>query len=933
MSQQPPILDPQLRQLFIEEAEQRSNEISRGIAEWQNQPDSLDRMVWLQMRFNEYSGMAKTIGLQRSGQHCAEVVDELTQVIGGARDADDSLPALFDTALESIDYALDYLHGEDVPETLIFESDLGAEPTVADKLPTLDFPDLSTDGQQPPADTTPNSEIASGQTQAPPTGIDPSLLEIFFDEAEELLQAADDGLKQWHAGDNHDESGKLLKRVFHTLKGNARLTNLLVLGDYLHDAESDIETLVDGPENGPQNGPLAKQLCHRLDELHSAIAALRQGQAATLQANPSPTESSAAQTPARTNLGSDTEANQEAVDSTLGGSARSFVRVKTDILDSLRLRAREMNALRNQIQQIATALQTEQRLNLQALGEGVNQLRGARFALERLIEKLPPQQASALTDQQLDSQMALQALEELLQRLSRQNDRGIELSAHIDRALLGQNKAGFSLQEDILNTRLVPFSDYCNRLQRIVRQTLNSLNQKDSKPLSDDQQVAAELVIEGDDAELDRQLIERLLPVLEHMLRNAVVHGIENRAQRREHGKPTTGSIRLVVRKTRGKLELDLRDDGRGLDLDTIRQRAVGLGLIDSDEAISQRRLERMIFHPGLSAASQLDQLAGRGIGMDVVEHTVHEQGGSIDLNSSPGKGARFTLRLPMGESALNAIIVRVDDENYAIPQQDIRHIQRLDDQSVSRGYQQHIPVAWNNEGWTVRSLGHWLGLGEGKLPAPNQSLPALLINADGDNYAVVVDQCGESAEYALETLPAPVTGILGVTGAVILEDGQVAPVLDLPALCKAKLDHQRNTLKPQAADHGQRYRLMVVEDSALWRRQIANGLNRYALDLSLCNDGEEALQRIDKTQPQLLILDLEMPRVDGLEFLRRLRRQPKYAELPVIMYSTTTGSSQRNRARQLGAKAWVNKSGNLRPLIKEIDRQLGSQFANSSPE
>ena len=916
MSQQPPIIDPELRQLFIEEAEQKSSEISRGIAEWQNQPDSLDRMVWLQMRFAEYSGMANTIGLQRSGQTCALVVDELTQVIGGARDAEDSLPALFDSALESIDYALEYLHGDEVSPELIFEAEALSEPTVADMLPTLNFPQLgeANSTQAKPAVAGGNVSVTQ---QAPPIDIDASLLEIFFDEADELLSAAETALQNWSRDQDKTEAGKVLKRVFHTLKGNARLTNMLVLGDYVHNAEGQIESLIDGPENLA----LAAQIRQRIDTLQAAMPELRNGKTATLGQS-----SSKAPAPQEA-VSSDNEPPLAATTAEPAAATRNFIRVKTEILESLRLRASEMNALRNQIQQISTALQTEQRLNVHTVDESVNQLRAARFALERLIDRLPSQQAIALTDVQLDSQMALQVLEDLLLRLHRQSDRSIDLTAHIERALLGQNKAGFSLREDILNTRLVPFSDYSNRLQRIVRQTCNTLNESQSTSHK------AELLIDGSDAELDRQLVERLLPVLEHMLRNAVVHGIEDEATRRDSGKPTTGNIRLIVRKTRGKLEVDLRDDGRGLNLQVIRERAITLGLIQLDEEISQRRLERMIFHPGLSAASQLDQLAGRGIGMDVVENTVHELGGSIDLSSSAEKGTRFTLRLPMGESALNAIIVRIADEIYAVPQQDIRHVQRLDEQTLSRGYQEQTPIAWNGEGWTVRSLGHWLGLGEGRLPGPNKSLPSLLISADQNNYAVVVDHCGDSAEYSLETLPAPVTGILGISGAIILEDGQIAPVLDLPALCKAGIEYRRKPLRLMAPDSDIRYRVMLVEDSALWRRQISRGLTRYPFDITACDDGQEALEQINKAAPQLLILDLEMPRMDGLEFLRRLRRHPKYSEVPVIMFSTTTGLSQRSRARQLGAKAWINKSGNMRPLLTEIDRQLGTHFSAHAAE
>jgi chemosensory pili system protein ChpA (sensor histidine kinase/response regulator) len=914
MNKQPPELDPELRRLFVEEAEQKANEISKGIAEFneldRNGPQALDRMVWLQMRFAEYSGIASTLGLQRSGRACALVVDELTQVIGDARAADDSLPSLFDEALESIDDALEYLHGEDIDPSRIFDPD-EHEPTVAAKLPTLDFPQIEQAAVSNETAAAPVTNSAAQLQQAVPQGVDSSLYEVFMEEAEELLELAENAWSDWQQQQNQQDAINELRRVFHTLKGGARLTQMMVLGDYLHTAE---DWMQEADEPAKIAGLKAKTR-QTLDQLADVFAALKQQQTAVFadhgSASPTapavPVEAKAAAVAHQTGAAAKSSA----------GNSRSYVRVRTETLEALRLRAGEVNALRNQIQQIAAALQTEQALTTQTLHEASSTLRNARFALERLIDKLPRQENDLLNDAQLESQISLQQLDDVILRLNRQNDRSSDLYSHIDRALLGQSKAGFALQENILNTRLVPFSDYQSRLNRIVQQTANECADK-----------KAELEIDGLKTDVDRRLMEQLLPALEHMLRNAVVHGIESGELRRQQGKAAVGNIRLAIRKGRGKLELDLADDGAGLALQRIKEKALTLGIIKADEKLSQRRLERLIFHPGLSAAEQLDQLAGRGVGMDVVEHTVHDLGGSINLQTSVGAGTRFQLRLPMGETSLNAVIVHIADEIYAVPQDDIRSIQRLDDQTLSRGYQDGVPIAWNSYGWKIRSLGYWLGLGEGRLPGPRQNLPALLVQAEGEHHAVVVDYCGDSAEYNLETLPPAVTGILGINAAVILEDGQIAPVLDLPALCNNQVIYQRQTLQLAEPDPNQRYRVMIIDDSTTWLRQLSRGLARYPFDIVSCKDGQEALSMIEDHMPQLLIVDLEMPRMDGLEFLRRLRRNPKLINIPAIMFSTVTGSNQRNRARQLGAKAWVSKNANLRPLLVEIDRQLGSQFA-----
>lgn len=912
MSSKPPEIDPEVRQLFIEEAEQKAGEICRGIAEWNEQPESLDRMVWLQMRFAEYSGIATTLGLQRSGQSCAVAVDELTQVIGGARPAEDSLAILFERALKSIDYAVEYLHGDEIDASLIFDA-VDDEPTVAQQLPTLNFPDIQTGKIRPQPDQAPQINTAANNilVQLPPVKDEHGLFDVFMDEAQELLELGDAAWHDWNSGQHSDDAIKELRRVFHTLKGGAKLTQMSVLGDYVHHAED----WMDDAGDATKADALKQRTRFTLDQLQSAFANLSSGNAAALEDSPNNTsELSAAPASQPAQLPSNLA--DPATQKPKPASGKNFVRVRTQLLETLRLRASEVTALRNQMQQIATAMQTEQRLTTQTLGEANTTLRQARFSLERLIDKLPTEHIASLSDTQLESQMALQAMEDVLLRLNRQTDRSLDLSSHVERALNGQSKAAFSLQEHILNTRLVPFSDFESRLNRIVRQSADSLGKK------------AALKIDGLKVDVDRNLLEQLLPALEHMLRNALAHGIEPSEERRETGKPAVGSIRIALRKTRGKVELEMRDDGAGIAMDKIKQKAISLGLISADDQLDERSLNRLIFHPGLSAADQLDQLSGRGVGMDVVEHIVHELGGNIDVSSTTGEGTRFILRLPMGESALNAIIVNIGDELYAVPQQDICSIQRLDDQTLSRGYQENAPLAWDGKGWTVQSLGHWLGLDAGSLPGPRRSLPALLVETEQENFAVVVDHCSGSSEYNLETLPAAVTGILGISGAIILEDGQVAPVLDLPALCGANVHYPRPKLQLAAPDPSQRFKVMLVEDSNTWQRQLTRGLSRYPFDLTVCKDGQEALSMLENAKPQLLIVDLEMPRMDGLEFLRRLRRNTQHSNVPAIMFSTVTGTTQRNRARQLGAKAWVNKNANLHPLITEIDRQLGTQFA-----
>lgn len=909
MPKRPPELDPELRQLFSEEAEQKANEISQGIAECElDRPElepQLDRLVWLQMRFSEYSGMANTLGLYRSGHRCALVVDELTQVIGGAHSAEDSLPALFDRALESIDDALAYLHNQDVEPSLLFELE-DDETTVAEQLPRLDFPALKNltgaDSQV--------QDAADGLVQRPPSGVDQELYEVFLDEADELLAGAEKAWNDWRQGLHSSEALKELRRVFHTLKGGARLTKMQQLGDYVHAAEGELEEA----EQPKKTDAVAAATRKTLDCLNQAFSALRSGQTATLL-KPN-MDGAKAPRPAATAA----KANQPtAKDSQNANNERQFIRIRSKQLEALRLRANEVNALRSQIQQSTSALETEQTISSQSILEASALLKDARFALERLIEKLPSDSSGRLSDAQLESQIALQTLEDMLLKLSRQHARSSELCKHIERTLQGQSKAGSALNEHILNTRLVPFGDFEARLQGIIRQTQADFADKHFG-----------LEISGGQLDVDRQLIEQLLPALEHLLRNAVAHGIESETERRRLGKTPNGLIQLQLRKLRGKLEIQLRDDGRGLALDKIKNKALDLGLINERQTLSQRSLERLIFHPGLSAADSVDQLAGRGVGMDVVEHLVHGLGGNIDLSTETNKGCVFKLQLPMGETALNAVLVTVGNELYAVPQNDIRSVTRLNDQTLAQAYQAEQTITAEGYSWTAKALASFVGLEAGLLPSHGQSFPALLVQAEQHRYAVVVERCLDSAEYRLETLPPAVTGILGISGAVLLEDGRVAPVLDLPSLCASDISYQRQTLQTATQNTEQSYRLMVVEDSPSWQRQLQQGLAHPPFEVLCCEDGQAALDQINDYQPDLVLVDMQMPRMDGLEFLQRLRRNPKLANIPAVIFSSVTGSSQRRRAQQLGAKSWVSKNANLNPLLNAINQELGLAQPNT---
>jgi chemosensory pili system protein ChpA (sensor histidine kinase/response regulator) len=404
------------------------------------------------------------------------------------------------------------------------------------------------------------------------------------------------------------------------------------------------------------------------------------------------------------------------------------------------------------------------------------------------------------------------------------------------------------------------------------------------------------------------------------MLRNAVDHGIERAEFRRGFGKPDVGRIDLRLSREAGDVVIEISDDGAGIDVESVRAKAVERSLMAADARLSDDEVLQFIFAPGFSTAKSVTQISGRGVGMDVVHSTVKQLGGSIQITSVPGKGTRFTVRLPFTVSVNRALMVSISDDLYAVPLNTIEGIVRV---SAAQLEELYSPSGGGFEyagvQYRVRYLGSYIGR-EYK-PRPEQgSVPVVLLRAGDVAMAVHVDGVAGSREIVVKSLGPQFAGVAGVSGATILGDGSVVVILDLLALVRAQTPVHHHVLPPLAEKRDRPRCVMVVDDSVTVRKVTSRLLERQGMDVMVAKDGVEAIAMLQERRPDIVLLDIEMPRMDGFEVARQIRHDDRLSKLPIVMISSRTGAKHQEHAVELGVNRFLGKPFQESELLSTID-------------
>jgi chemosensory pili system protein ChpA (sensor histidine kinase/response regulator) len=508
-------------------------------------------------------------------------------------------------------------------------------------------------------------------------------------------------------------------------------------------------------------------------------------------------------------------------------------------------------------------------------------------------------------------QQLSRSLAESTNDLSSIKDLLANLTTEAEGLLVQQSRVTAELQDGLMRTRMVPFERHVGRLTRLVRQAATESGKR------------AELAVEGASGELDRQVLDKMLPPLEHMLRNAVVHGIEDPESRQKNGKPAVGRITIRLHREGSEMVIDIADDGRGLDVDAIRRKAYERELLKPDSKSSDEEIMSLILTPGFSTATAITQSAGRGVGMDVVANEVKKLGGSLRISSVTGQGTNFTVRLPFTLAITQALIVRTGDEVYALPLPSVEGVARIPRAELETLMNQTEPsFQYGEQSYKFRHLGMYLGGPSAQLPADEAYVPVILVRAGDYSAALLTDEMLASREIVVKAVGPQLAGIRGISGATILGDGRIVLILDINALVRTGAPVvELKKAAPSPAD--QRPVALVVDDSITVRRVTERFLQRNGLRVLTAKDGLDAISVMQDEIPDVILLDIEMPRMDGYEFASHVRNDDRVADVPIIMITSRVGDKHRARAIELGVNDYLGKPYQDAQLLEAIRRQL----------
>ncbi|RYY77099.1 MAG: response regulator [Gammaproteobacteria bacterium] len=825
---------------------------------------------------------------------------------------------------------------------------------------------------------------------------DPEIIEIFIEEAAELLEDMERALHEWQEDWTNTESVEELKRCLHTFKGGARLAGLSNLGDLSHDYET---MLIEMDADAELDQNFFKQLNTYQDQLHSGVDAVRNGlveQVANESADTSYAE--ADEEPL------EQEAQFEAVDeeeqaqkveysrpslvvdndrriadlgdpnkkpnvltfapkpkapsaplpkipgAEFGGSRQGssgpaqvqhlaarragpqeVVKVSAELLEELVNLAGETSISRGRMEQQVSDLGSsieEMDATIHRLQEQLRRLdieteAQVLFRQEQMMqhEQFDPLEMDRYSQLQQLSRSLIESASDLMDLKYTLADK----TRDTETLLLQQSRINTDLQEGLMRSRMVPFSRLVPRLRRIVRQAATELGKE------------VEFELDNVEGELDRTVLERMVAPLEHMLRNAVDHGIESPEARSAAGKPVEGRIVLSLGREGGDVMLRLADDGRGINLQRVREKAIERGLMAEDAPLSDQDLMQFILHAGFSTADKVTQISGRGVGMDVVHSEIKQLGGAMFIDSRWGEGTEFTIRLPFTVSVNRALMVQIGDDLYAIPLNTIEGIVRVSPFELEHYYQDpDARFDYAGDNYLVRYLGNMLDSDAvPKLDGQSLPLPVILVRSTENTVALQVDRLLGSREIVVKTLGAQFSSVRGVSGATVTGDGSVVVILDLHALIREQLALGLNRAilldAPAAPVEEEQVEkvVMVVDDSVTVRKVTGRFLEREGFRVITAKDGVEALQLLQDHIPDVMLLDIEMPRMDGFEVAKNVRTSSRLRDIPIIMITSRTGEKHREHAFELGVNKYMGKPYQEDLLLSNIQELIKSAVKN----
>jgi chemosensory pili system protein ChpA (sensor histidine kinase/response regulator) len=774
---------------------------------------------------------------------------------------------------------------------------------------------------------------------------DSELLTIFVDEANELLEMSDNTLHQWSQQTStepsaHDYNVVMeLQRYLHTLKGGARMAELKEISDLSHEMESMFIAVIDGRVD--KNDNLLELLKDCFDLLHKQVVEAQEekemsSSTAMVDLLRGVRLGADGAQPGRDqddSMGLDMDSEDiDIVSENLPGvpvsgadpSFQDVIKVRSDLLDNLVSSAGEVSIYRARMEQQVAGLGS----HLGELGQTIARLKAQLRNLEaetdaqiHFSHRSEAGKTGEFDPLEMDRYTMIQelsrSLSESVNDLSSLQGMLGEQVKDSETLLLQQSRVSTDLQDGLIKSRMVKFSGLLSRLRRLVRQSSQELGKK------------AELVVTGEQNEVDNKVLDRMVAPLEHIIRNALSHGIETPFERVRKGKPETGKIAIDITRDGSDVVIRVSDDGAGVDIEKVRSRAIQLGLLEKGGEASDADLVQYILEPGFSTAEHVTQLSGRGVGMDVVDIEVKQLGGTLQIETTP-QGTTFVARLPFTLSINQAILVRTGDEVYAIPLLNIEGITRIDAQQMNAYYREASPeLEYAGQGFALHNLGKLVGAESSFKIGVDDEKQAVILSRSGEvRIALHVDEIIGNREIVVKTLGKQLSQVKSLAGASILADGSMVLILDVGGLVRQHTSTAVKIVYQAGEEETTRLRdtVMVVDDSITMRRVASKLLERHNYKVITAKDGVDALAQLQDVHPDVMLLDIEMPRMDGFELATHMRNESSFSTIPIIMITSRTGEKHRDRAFEIGVTNYMGKPYQEDELIQNIQSALGGR-------
>lgn len=964
--------DIELLEIFLEEAQELDDALAESFNKWRADISNINTLKVLQRHLHTIKGGARMAGIRSIGDltHEAESIYEAfvehrreptTQWLEIMQIVQDTLSL---QVMHMVKHQQSFFAPELIEQLQQFEKAQALPDNVnlivpvpknhADAEPQV-FANDATDSN---VKTTEVLTLDRMIKQSWANGLpDPDILEVFLEEAAALTNN-NQYLQLFLDNVSDTVALQALQRDLHTLKGGARMVAANGIADLSHEMEAVYEDLASRRRPATKKVQELLVACH--DWLADALFILKE------RVNP-PTPGLLIE--ALQVFSKNPDSLKQIPDESLQGQRKAILTAKEKQNSDGRVKdiskmpsmvgkftGQEQSASSNEMIRISGGLiehminlSGESAINRARIDMGMSSLTNSLEEMGITVQRLADQlrrmeieleaQILSQIDDELISHEGFDPLEmdqySSLNQLSKSltesasdlidiNHTLLEKTRDSESLLLQLSRTQTELQDGLMNSRMVPFTRLTPRLERTVRQTANELNK------------SVDLTIINADDEMDRTILERITSPLEHMLRNAVDHGIEDSANRLKAGKARSGNITLEVLREGSEIVINLSDDGRGIDVEAVRSKAIAQGLIDADDSsLTDLDIMQYIFNAGLSTSKQLTQISGRGVGMDVVISEIRQLGGVVSVVSELGQGSRFTMRLPLTVAVSDALVVRAADRYYAIPLVQIERVVRINPEKLYDYYQSNdATLNFEDNDYRVRYLNEILSgnkLNE-LVVNTNTSLPVIIIkNRTGQNIALQVDQiAGSRIEVVVKPLGQQFSNLSGISAATIMGDGSVMLILDLIALMR-----NAPVLKEVASSTGSKHRrlesqstVMVVDDSVTVRKVTSRFLERQGYKVAVAKDGVDAIEILQETIPDLILLDIEMPRMDGFEVAIQIRHNKRLQHIPIIMITSRTGEKHRERALEIGVNDYMGKPFQENELLNKIQTLLGEEVS-----